>query len=151
MTTTLDRRVHFGTSRRRRTVEPGSAPEVSEARVPRVTRLMALAIRLDGMIRSGEVKSYAELGVLGHVTRARITQIMNLLNLAPDIQEAILDLPSVVKGKDPITERVLRPVVAEVNWAEQRRMWRLIAERSSSNGSWARECLRLCGHREILR
>ena len=129
MTSTVDRRVHFGTNRRRRTVEPGSAPEVSAARVPRVTRLMALAIRLDGMVRSGEVASYAELSILGHVTRARITQVMNLLNLAPDIQEAILDLPSVEKGKDPITERDLRPVVAEINWPKQRRTWRLIAKR----------------------
>ena len=126
MTTTLDRRVHFGTNRRRQTVEPGPAPEVAVARVPRVARLMALAIRLDSMVRSGEVASYAELGVLGHVTRARITQIMNLLNLAPDIQEAILDLPPVARGKDPICERDLRAVVAEVSWAKQRRLWTLV-------------------------
>ena len=130
MTRTLERQIHFGANRRRRTIEPGPAPEAPPvARVPRVARLMALAIRLDGMVRTGEVSSYAEIASLGHVTRARMTQVMNLLNLAPDIQEAILDLPSVEKGKDPLTERDMRQVVAEVSWAKQRRLWRLIAER----------------------
>ena len=59
--------------------------------VPRVIRLMALAIRFDQLIRDGVVADQAELARLGHVTRARLTQIMNLLNLAPDIQEAILN------------------------------------------------------------
>ena len=35
------------------------------------------------------------------VTRARMTQIMNLLNLAPDIQEELLLLPPVTEGRDP--------------------------------------------------
>jgi len=51
---------------------------------------MALAIRFDDLIRRGEVRDYADLARLGHVSRARITQIMNLLNLAPDIQERLL-------------------------------------------------------------
>ena len=69
------------------------------------------------------VADYAELARLGHVTRARITQIMNLLNLAPDIQEEILNLPRVESGKDPVTERDLRPIVAELDWERQRKMW----------------------------
>jgi hypothetical protein len=44
--------------------------------------------------------------------------------LAPDIQEAILWLPAVESGDDPVTERELRDVVAELNWEEQRRRWR---------------------------
>ena len=71
----------------------------------------------------GVVTDYAELARLGHVTRARMSQIMSLLQLAPDIQEAILFLPLVTSGRDPITERDLRPIVAEVDWREQRRMW----------------------------
>ena len=72
----------------------GTAPEVPVAgRVPRVARLMALAIRCEGLLRRGEVKDYATLARLGNVTRARITQIMNLLHLAPDLQEALLFLP----------------------------------------------------------
>ncbi len=55
-------------------------------RIPRITRLMALAIKFQDMIDRGEVKDYADLARLGLVTRARVTQIMNLLNLAPDLQ-----------------------------------------------------------------
>ena len=55
---------------------------------------MALAIRFDGSIRDGVVKDQAELAKLGHVTRATLTQIMAFLNLAPDIQEAILTVPT---------------------------------------------------------
>jgi hypothetical protein len=57
------------------------------ARLARITRLMALAMKFQGMVDRGEVP--ADLAGLGHVSRARITQLMNLLNLAPDIQEQI--------------------------------------------------------------
>src|SRR5262245_57819311 len=70
-----------------------AAKETQAGRVPRVSRLMALAIRIDGLIRSGVVTDQAELARLGLVTRARLTQIMNLLCLAPDIQDQILFLP----------------------------------------------------------
>ena len=68
-------------------------------RVPRVAKLMALAIRFEQLVADGVVGDYAELSRLGHVTRARMTQIMNLLHLAPDIQEAILFLPRVESGR----------------------------------------------------
>ena len=84
---------------------------------------MALAIYLDQLISEGVVTGQAEIARLGHVSRARVTQIMNLLNLAPDIQESILFLPRVETGRDPITERDLRPIAAELNWRKQRRMW----------------------------
>ena len=74
---------------------------------------MALAIRFDQLIRDGVVADQAELACLGHVTGARMTQIMNLLHLAPDIQEAILHLPRVMEGRDPITPDVFIPVAEE--------------------------------------
>lgn len=91
--------------------------------IPRVARLLALAIRFDGLVKRGDVQDYADLARLGYVTRARITQIMNLINLAPDIQEAILFLPNTTKGRDPILERDLRPVAAVPQWNRQRKMW----------------------------
>ncbi len=100
--------------------EPTTEPA---GRVPRVARLMALAIRLDELIKKGAVPSQAEVAVLGHVTRARVTQIMNLLHLAPDIQEQILHLPLVTRGRDPITERDLRPVATVIGWTSQRQQW----------------------------
>lgn len=108
-------------------MKEGPAPEpkpVGLGRVPRVTRLMALAIRFDRLIEEERLEDYAQIARLGHVTRARMTQIMNLRLLAPDIQEDILFLPRVYQGRDPITEKDLRPIAAEQDWATQRRMWR---------------------------
>lgn len=132
---TVEFDVHFATSRRgRKHVLVGkqpSEPDVPIRRVPRVTRLMALAIRFDQLIRDGEIADYAEIARLGHVTRARVTQIMNLLHLAPDIQEAILDLPRVEHGRDPITERDLRPIAAVIDWRKQQRMWSELCDRAN--------------------
>jgi hypothetical protein len=95
----------------------------SPPRVPRVTRLMALAIRFDQLIRDGVVADQAELARLGHVTRARLTQIMNLLNLAPDIQEALLFLESAERGRQVVTERQLREIAGEASWEKQKHHW----------------------------
>jgi len=81
---------------------------------------MALAIRFDHLIKSGQITDQADLARLGHVTRARISQIMNLLNLAPDIQEAILFLPCTLQGRDLLRERMLRPIAAVLDWRKQR-------------------------------
>ena len=85
---------------------------------------MALAIRMDGLVRGGEVADYADLARLGHVSRARVTQIMNLLQLAPDIQEALLFLPRTERGRDPIREHHIRPLTGILDWRRQREMWR---------------------------
>lgn len=89
-------------------------------RIPRVTKLLALAHRFEQLLRDGVVKDYAELARLGQVTRARITQIMNLLNLAPEIQEEILLMDPVYHGRDPLTERKVRSVLSHPNWMKQR-------------------------------
>lgn len=120
---TVEHKVHFGRGRRReKKLRVGELPPKPPGRIPRITKLMALAIKFDQMIRDGVVADYEKLAELGHVSRARMTQIMNLLNLAPDIQEAILFLPRIERGKDAVTERELRPVVAEESWARQREM-----------------------------
>ena len=87
--------------------------------IPRIARLMALAIRLEELVRDEAVQNYAELAQLGRVTRARITQITKLLQLAPDLQEQILFLPE-VQG---LNERNLRAIVQQLDWSEQRRMF----------------------------
>jgi hypothetical protein len=98
-------------------------------RVPRVARLMALALRLDELVRTGQVASYSALAALGQVTRARICQIMNLLYLAPDIQEALLFLPPTQRGRDAIILADLQPIAAAFDWRKQRRLWRrLVAD-----------------------
>ena len=107
-----------------RQLAPVVREKKSASRLQPATKLMALAIRFDQLIRDGVVADQAELARLGHVSRARVSQIMNLLNLAPDIQEAILDLPPVENGRG-LTERELRVVVAEVDWSRQRDAWEI--------------------------
>jgi hypothetical protein len=134
---TVRSRVHFGRGGQGRVkLHDGPLPHPPAAtpsgRVPRVARLMPLAIQFEDLLRWGEVKDYADLARLGHVTRARVTQVMNLLMLAPDIQEALLFLPPVEEGRDPIKEWQVRPVAAEPVWAEQRRMWRRLVSRAAA-------------------
>ena len=88
-------------------------------RPPRVTCLLALAHRCEELVRSGQVKDYADLARLGRVSRARISQILKLLTLAPSIQDHILWLPARTFGESSITERDLRPIVGEVRWDQQ--------------------------------
>ncbi len=93
-------------------------------RIPRVARMLALAHKINGMIRDGELRDLADAARAIGVTRSRVTQIMNLLLLAPEIQEAIFDLPPVMNGRDPISERALRRIVAEPDWSKQLELWR---------------------------
>ncbi len=99
-------------------------PAVSpKGRVPRVARLLALAHKIDGAIRAGELRDLAHGAEVLGLTRARVTQVVNLLLLSPAIQEAILELPPVTNGRDPVSERALRQIVAESNWTKQRSLW----------------------------
>ena len=127
---TIDCEVHFqARSRGRKALEVGAPPAPSTpGRVPRVARLLALAHRLEQLLRTGVVKDYTEAARLGHVTRARISQIMSLLYLAPDIQETILFMPRVERGGDPVVLHELLPIAGAADWAKQRRLWRRLGE-----------------------
>jgi len=96
-------------------------------RVPRIARLMALAIHLQKLVEDGTVRDYAEIARLTGLTRARVTQIMNLTLLAPEIQEQILFLPRVENGCDPIAERNIRMIIAETFWPKQKSLWEELA------------------------
>jgi hypothetical protein len=127
MTLTIEVPVHFhrcGHGSRKELRCGTEAPLLPPGRVPRVSRLMALALRLDELVRAGQIGSYSALASLGQVTRARICQIMNLLQLAPDIQEALLFLPRTQRGRDPIILADLMPIAAMFDWRKQRRLWR---------------------------
>jgi hypothetical protein len=90
---------------------------------------MALALRCDKLVRSGQVKNFAELARLGHVSRARLSQIMSLLQLAPDLQEELLFRSRPERGRDPWTLRLLLPIAAAHCWREQRQRWRQLPAR----------------------
>jgi len=108
-------------------------------RVPRVARLMALAIKLDAMIRSGEITNQRQLAAVARVTPARVTQILNFLHLAADIQEAVLNLPPVTSGRDPVTERDLRSIIRYAAWRQQLRIWRKVSRAASGTNSTGEE------------
>ena len=105
-----------------RSTDAITAPSLSEkiVRVPRISRLMALGVRLEGLVRQGQVKDYAELARLGGISRARVTQILNLRNLSPAIQERLLFLEGEAGG---LHERALRRVAQRVDWEEQQRQF----------------------------
>ena len=102
----------------------GQAAPATAGRVPRIARLMALALRFEELVRRGAIRDYAELARLGQVSRARLTQVMNLLHLAPDLQEEILYLAPVLKGRDPIHLEDLQALTALLDWPSQRRRWK---------------------------
>jgi hypothetical protein len=90
---------------------------------------MALALRGEELVRSGQVKNFAELARLGHVSRARVSQIMSLLQLAPDLQEELLFRRRPERGRDLWHLRLLLPIAAVLDWREQRRRWRQLPAR----------------------
>ena len=93
-------------------------------RIPRISRYMALAIHFEDLIRRGVVGDYADLARLGHVTRARVTQIMNLQLLAPEIQEQLLFLPCSVNGRGAVNLCDLQRVAIAVDWEEQLKLFK---------------------------
>ena len=129
---TIEREIHFHRRGQgsRKELRDGPEPQrsVEPGRVPRIARLMALAIRFDRLLRDGVVASYTELAALGHVTRPRVSQIMNLLQLAPDIQEQILFLPRTVRGRDRLQLCQLQPIAAVLDWRKQRQLWRELVQ-----------------------
>jgi hypothetical protein len=106
----------------------GAAPVPAATERTPQNRLMALAVKFDGMLREDVVTDYADLARLGLITRARMTQIMNLLNLAPNIQEQIMFLPERTEGRETVAERNLRPQARIVSWGRQRKLWRNLAK-----------------------
>lgn len=92
-------------------------------RIPRISRYMALAIHFEDLIRRDVVTDYADLVRLGHVTRARVTQIMNLRLLAPKIQEQILYHDSEPKSAARIDLKSLQLLTSDLDWNRQRKAW----------------------------
>jgi predicted XRE-type DNA-binding protein len=123
---TIRRKVLFARRGRGRLViaeAPAQADAAPAGRVPRISRLMALAIHFDRLLREGKVANQSELARLAHVSQPRMTQIMNLNLLAPDIQEQLLFLPARQKGRDVVHEKAFRAVACVWEWASQRQRW----------------------------
>lgn len=123
-------KVHFGTSTKGRKElregdhAPRCGPSPDVGPVPaRVARLVALAHHVEALVRSGTVRDYAQAAELSGITRARVSQIVNLLLLAPDIQERLLDMTRPALGDEPLGEQDLRKMALMLDWDEQRRLF----------------------------
>ena len=133
MTTVIQCAFHFRSGvGRQKVLNAGpdmAAPTMAVGRIPRLARLMALAIRFEQLLSKGIVADYADLARLGHVSRNRVTQIMNLRLLAPDIQEQILFLPVTQRGRHPLHLSLLQPIAREPDWRKQRQAWHALLQR----------------------
>jgi hypothetical protein len=110
--------------------EPSDAPPSRSGRLPRVAQVMALAIQFQDMIQRGEARDYADLARLGCLTRERMSQIMELVWLAPDIQQEILEFPPSGTARFPISEVAVRKIASPLSWNEQRDAWQLLKNNS---------------------
>jgi hypothetical protein len=126
-TTTIEKSVHFRRQARGRQDlqerQEVRCHDPGPARVPRVSRLMALALRFEQLLLDGTIRDQAELARLGQVSRARVSQILSLIHLAPDIQEEILFLQGSRRGADLLLAD-LQPLMRHSDWHAQRRLWR---------------------------
>jgi hypothetical protein len=108
---------------------PSAIAATPVGRVPRISKLVALALHFEWLLREGKVSDQSELARLCRVTQPRATQLMNLLHLDPGILEELMYLPMTRTGRDPINERMLRPLAAEMLWSRQRAMWSQLRRR----------------------
>ena len=99
-----------------------------DGRVPRVTQVMALAIQFQDMLQRGDARDYADLARLGCLTRERMSQIMELIWLAPDIQRELLECKPTHTTRFPISELAVRRIAAELAWDAQRAAWRKLKQ-----------------------
>jgi hypothetical protein len=106
----------------------GERPKAGPARrrfdrYPRIVQVVALAIHFQDMLERGEVRNHADLARLGCISRERMSQIMMLAWLAPDIQQEVLSLPKTPGGRFRVSETSLRSIAQIYTWDDQRTRW----------------------------
>jgi hypothetical protein len=87
----------------------GNLKPPKEPKTPRVVELLRKAIEWQALLETGKITNQAEIARREGITRARVTQVMGMLRLAPEIQQRILSMPDVAR-RPPVTERMLRPI-----------------------------------------
>ena len=130
---TFDFNVHFQRERRSaKVIQRGKKPKPNPeevGRIPHVSKLMALALRMEALLKTGQVENHAEFAQLGMITTSRVYQIMNMLLLATSIQEELLFLPRTLTGRHPISERDMREIARTMDWKVQQSKWELLKKR----------------------
>lgn len=123
MTASIKMNIHFIPGKGgHRILRKGRKPKHARTTcLARVTRLMALSIKYEHLIRKGLVKNHAELAELAGVDRSIISKITRLRLLAPDIQEWLLCLPEQKNDREPVGWTEIRSITRIFSWDEQRR------------------------------
>jgi hypothetical protein len=115
--------IQFQLRAKPRPAEVAQSEPRSYGRLPQITRVLALAIHFDEMIRMGEAKDYADIARQTCLCRERVSQIARLNYLTPEIQMELLYLPPVPTGRYPINETTARRIANLFSWGDQRREW----------------------------
>jgi hypothetical protein len=84
--------------------------------------MLALAHKIEDAVHRGVVRDRAEVARRLGLTRSRVTQLLDLTLLAPDIQGDLLALES-VDGVEPLCEYRIRVVAHAGSWDQQRERW----------------------------
>jgi hypothetical protein len=108
--------------------KPPKAP-----RTPRVVELLHKALEWKTLLESGQIHNQAAIARREGITRARVTQVMCLLRLAPDIQQHVLSMPDMLL-RPAITERVLRPIARVADLGEQASLFERLIRQTTYNG-----------------
>ena len=114
-----------GPKGQRRVREAKQTPTVGEVRpkpvpadVPKMTRMLILGYHFERLVRDGKVKNYAEIARLTGLSRARVTQIVNLTLLTPRVQDEILSAGDRNGDPHPL-ERRLRRLPDKPSWPDE--------------------------------
>jgi hypothetical protein len=106
-------------------------PELPGEDVPRLARLLALAHRWNRLIDEGVIANRAEIARMMGLSRARVTQIADLLYLAPEIQDEILVPSSAETPQLDLSERAIRLITRIPAWSDQLRTWHALRARGA--------------------
>jgi len=109
----------------------GKPKPPKEPKTPRVVQLLRKALEWQALLASGDAANQADIARREGITRARVTQVMGLLRLAPEIQQQVLSLPDMVR-RPAITERALRPIAQLENLQEQHKAFSVLLEPESA-------------------
>ena len=130
----VTRKFHFTKGRKSsRKIAPGKKPKQIKTRKPNVSKLLALAIYYKKFLAENPEISLSMLAKAEKVSRARMTQIMNLNFLSPDIQWAVLSLPQTTAGRDKITSSKLQKIALTADWDAQQFLWRELIKQNFGN------------------
>lgn len=103
--------------------EAWNAQQVATRRPAQVAQMLAFAHGLNISLEKGDWVDQSDVARHFNLSRARITQLLSLTYLAPDIQEELLFLEA-VDGQEPLAGRTLLQIPRHISWAEQRKRWR---------------------------